>query len=262
MPRTWHDRHAVNKIEDDEDRDFYRSIVADKKPYFMRYIYPSLMKQYKKYIKNTNKTAMREFKITAEELVRMPEAELTERQKEFLRYYRCQMPVGTGNCVMNKICRRFEDEFDSHLTRHNGNADFDYRFMRSDAMYSNSHYNEIKKIYTEYNKRLQSYMVFASYERVDKSEIKTKIILMNNSFREECDKICPNRDSLCNLLLDLCYTRSATKQFVWGLCGEEIIHNLLSKNNNIISFPVFSGDGEIEYNGNRFTIQQKQTEVD
>ena len=36
MPRTWHDRHAANKIEDDELRDFYRSIVADKKPYFMR----------------------------------------------------------------------------------------------------------------------------------------------------------------------------------------------------------------------------------
>ena len=46
MPRTWHDRHAANKIEDDELRDFYRSIVADKKPYFMRYIYPVLMKQY------------------------------------------------------------------------------------------------------------------------------------------------------------------------------------------------------------------------
>ena len=38
MPRTWHDRHAANKIEDDELRDFYRSIVADKKPYFMRYL--------------------------------------------------------------------------------------------------------------------------------------------------------------------------------------------------------------------------------
>ena len=58
MPRTWHDRHAANKIEDDELREFYRSIVADKKPYFMRYIYPALMKQYNQYIKNTNRNCL------------------------------------------------------------------------------------------------------------------------------------------------------------------------------------------------------------
>lgn len=68
MPRTWHDRHAANKIEDDELRDFYRSIVADKKPYFMRYIYPALMKQYNQYIKNTNRNCLREFQMTVDEL--------------------------------------------------------------------------------------------------------------------------------------------------------------------------------------------------
>ena len=52
MPRDWHDKHAVNKIESTAQRDFFRSIVASRKPYFMRYIYPSLMKEYNTYIKN------------------------------------------------------------------------------------------------------------------------------------------------------------------------------------------------------------------
>ena len=51
-------------IEDPEKRRFYLSLVADKKPYFMRIIYPALMKQYNTYIKNTNKNAMREFQMT------------------------------------------------------------------------------------------------------------------------------------------------------------------------------------------------------
>ena len=62
MPKTWYDRHAANKI-DGEDHNFYRNIVADKKPYFMRYIYPDLMRKYNTYIKNTEKNSLREYKI-------------------------------------------------------------------------------------------------------------------------------------------------------------------------------------------------------
>lgn len=51
MPREWHDRHSVNLIEDTDTRRFYLKLVADKKPYFMRLIYPALMKQYNTYIK-------------------------------------------------------------------------------------------------------------------------------------------------------------------------------------------------------------------
>ena len=73
MPRSWHDRHAANTIEVDEIRRFYNRIVADKKPYFMIYIYPSLMKQYNTYIKNTNKNALREFRLSVDELEALPE---------------------------------------------------------------------------------------------------------------------------------------------------------------------------------------------
>ena len=46
MPRYWHDRHVVGRMEDGDDKEFQRRIVADRKPYFMRYIYPDLMKEY------------------------------------------------------------------------------------------------------------------------------------------------------------------------------------------------------------------------
>lgn len=106
MPREWHDRHSANQIEDDDKRRFYQKLVADKKPYFMRLIYPALMKQYNTYIKNTNKNALREFQMTVDELYAIPESERTERQRDFLRYYEKRMPVGTNDCVMNRICRR------------------------------------------------------------------------------------------------------------------------------------------------------------
>lgn len=261
MPRAWHDRYAAGKLDNENDRKFYRTIVADKKPYFMRYIYPSLMKEYNTYIKNTNRNALREFTITVNEMKRLPYEELSDRQKEFLRYYDQYIPVGIGDCVMNKICRRFEQEFDGYISKHNSASDFDYTIMKSDADYSKSQFNEIKKLYDDFNKRLRNYVIFTNYERVDDCDSYTEMLVMFEEFRRECSTVCPDRKTLCNIVLDICYTRSSTKKFAWNMCGREIIHNLLSKKNYTISFPVIDRYGVIEYCGDRFSIVTKRIEV-
>ena len=62
---------------------------------------------------------------------------------------------------------------------------------------------------------------------------------MRDEFVRECEAICQNRSVLCNIVLDLCYTRSASKKFAWDICGEDIVNNLLSKNGGTISIPVY-----------------------
>lgn len=261
MPRDWHDRHAVNKIEDEARRDLYRRIVADKKPYFMRYIYPALMKQYNTYVKNTDRNALREFQMTVDELYKLPIRETTERQREFIKYYEYRLPVGTNDCVMNKICRRFEDEFDGHIGRHNSTTKFDYTIMRSSVEYSPKQYSAIKKLYEDYNKRLISYSVFADYERVDEYESVATLSIMNDEFRKECNKICPNSQALCNIILDICYKKSSTKRFAWSMCGTDIIHNLLLKNDGRISYPEVSPEGDLDFCGNKFRVNTITVEV-
>lgn len=262
MPRLWYDRHAVNKIEDLRQRELYRKIVSDKKPYFMRYIYPSLMKRYNTYIKNTNRNAMREFQMTVDDIYKLPIKDVTDRQREFLKYYEYRMPVGTSDCVMNKICRRFEEEFDKYFSKHNLTNEFDYTIMRSVAEYAPLQYTAIKKLYDDYNKRLISYSIFADYERVDECDSFAALSMMNDEFRKECSKICPNSQTLCNIILDICYSKNSTKRFAWSMCGDEIIHNLLKNNNNNISYPVLCPTGVFEYCGNRFNIETTRIEVD
>lgn len=262
MPRTWHDRHAANKIEDDELREFYRSIVADKKPYFMRYIYPVLMKQYNQYIKNTNRNCLREFQMTVDELRMIPADELTEWQSDFLRYYDYRMPVGTGDCVMNKICKRFEQEFDGYIRKHNSKIKFDYTIMKNASEdYTTTQYRAIKKLYEDYNKKMQSYTVFAQSEKIDKYDAFTELSEMNTEFRKSCDIICQNESALCNIVLDLCYQKSSSKRFAWNMCGSEIIHNLLLNHNHTVNFPTLDSEGDIEYCGERFKIVSKKLEV-
>lgn len=261
MPKEWHDRHSANKISNKRKREFYRDIVADKKPYFMRYIYPPLMKQYNTYIKNTNKNALREFQMTVEELYRLPINQSTERQREFIKYFEYKMPVSTNDCVMNKICRRFESEFDGHIGKHNSSVSFNYRIMRGDAEYAAKQYTAIKHIYDGYNKRLANYSVFADYERVSDEDSFMTLSTMSSEFKKECIKICPNRDTLCNIILDICYTKSATRKFAWSMCGADIIHNLLKKNNNLISYPTLCEDGDITFAGDRFIEKTVKIEV-
>lgn len=265
MPRYWHDKHYISKITDPEERELCRKIVASRKPYFMRYIYPALMKQYNTYIKNTNRNSLREFGVTVPELMEIPYKDLTERQIEFLHYYELRMPVGTNNCVMNRICRLFESEFDGYIGKASALYQFDYRFMRGDGEYTPKQYYEIKKLYEDYNRRLNNYAVFVEYERVDEYDSMNELINMSEDFKKQCATICPDSSVLCNIVLDLCYKRKATKWFAWNMCGDEIIKNLLKKNNNLISFPTIDVDGEVEYCGNRFridTIKLSESEVD
>lgn len=261
MPKYWHDRHALGKIEDDEEREFNRRIVADKKPYFMRYIYPSLMKQYNTYINNTNRNALREFQMTVEEMRSLPYEKLTTRQSEFLRYYDMRMPVGVGDCVMNRICRRFEKEFDGYLRKRSKEVPFDYTIMKNDIGYTSTQYYTIKKLYDDFNRRVQNYSIFASYERINKSDVSFETSLISDEFRRECHEQCPDSRVLCDIVLDLCYGKGSTRKFAWSICGDEIINNLLKKNDYSITYPTIDINGEISYGGNAFRLCSKKVEV-
>lgn len=254
MPRDWHDRHAVNKITDDAKRQFYRSILSDKKPYFMRYIYPDLMRQYNTYLKNTNRKALREFQLSVEEMRALPYHELTNEQKEFLRSYERRMPVGTHDCVMNKICRRFEQEFDGYIGKHCLNTPFDYKFMRSSTPYTQKQFRAVKALFDDYNKRLINHAIIADYERIDSNG--SDMSDLNTEFRKSCDEICSNGSSLCNIVLDICYQKNSTKAFAWNICGSEIIRNLLASNGRRLHYPHLDEVGDIEYGGNRFSIEE------
>lgn len=260
MPRAWYDRHYALAIEDDARRALYLSILADKKPYFMRYIYPDLMRQYNTYIKSTDKKSMREFGLSVAELLATPADKLTEQQADFLSYYTRMMPVGTEDCVTNRICRRFESAFKGYVGKHNATTEFDYTIMKSGVDYRKEAYFDILHLYEEYNRRLRAVMVYAGRERVDDDETSMLLSAMNSEFRASCRKVCPNSRELCDIMLDICYKRSSTKQFVWSVCGEDIIDNLLDCSGGTVWCPVPDEHGDISFGGRRFFFVQKELE--
>lgn len=256
MPQYWHESRCINKYEDEELKNFQYSIVADKKPYFMRYIYPSLMKDYNAYVKNSDKKAKRYFGMSIDELYEIKAEERTDEQSAFLEYYERYIPVGTNDCVMNKICRRFESELDGYVSKNNAGYDFDYSILRGKEEYTQNQFYAINNLYKAYTQKMLNFAIHSEYERIDKYTIKETLDDINSGFMQACNVVCSSSDALCNIILDICYKKSTSKKFVWSMCGKQIIHNLLTRNNGIISFPEIDNDGDIYYCGNTFSISK------
>lgn len=261
MPEQWYSKFA-NKILDTDDeasirkKEFNMRIVADKKPYFMIYVYPSLRKEYSTYVKNANKKCLCLFGKDISQLLSL--SELTDDEKSFLDFYELFMPVDTNPCVVNRICWLFEKEFDSYLSSDVRNLNFDYSILKSDARYSKKDYDRIYSLYKEYLVKVDNFHHKARYERFDKDDAQIERYLFVSAFRSECEMICPNEKELCNIVVDICYSTDKGKQFAWDICGDTIVCNLLEKKGYKLFYPAaVNTKGDFEYCGVKFQMKEK-----
>lgn len=252
MPKFWYDRNAVKNL-DESERGFNYRICADKKPYFMCYIYPRLMTKYKKYITNSNKKAITKFGCSIEELKNKSN---TAEEEKFLYYYDLLMLVSLAKSTINRICFYVESVFGD--IKANNTAPFDYKILKRGVTYKKSHYNAVQSHYKEYMALLANYTQIRKNQRVKDDDFVSNL---KKSFRQKCLECCSSSIELCDIVIDICYKRNTSKQFAWDICGEEIIENLLEKHNRKINYVEKDPNGYIYYCGNRFSVKTTTEEA-
>lgn len=262
MPRSWYDYHA-NALpenptpEDVEARDYQLSIIADRKPYFMIYVYPDLMKEYKTFIRNVHSkfrsTFRKDFVIWPKDRL----DELPEAERDFMRYFYRRLPVSIGDCVGNKICRKIEAIFDGYL-KQPADIMFDYTIMQSGCAYTQHQYQQIKALYAEYTDLIRRRVKSRSEDKFDIHEEPDRYDLIS-MFRQKALTLCSDERMLCDIVLDISYKREGTKQFAWDVCAPVIYRNLLARSGGSIRYPIEDPDGEIMYAGLRFSITEKES---
>lgn len=216
MPKHWYNRRKCgNKFDE--------LIVADKKPYFMIYIYPEEKKAYNKYMKEYNKKCLMAFGITMEQLKN--QENITEEQQEFLEWYESNIPVGMGQCVMNRICWLIEKEFEG-IRFDLDYTDFDYNILRSNAAYSQYQFKKVEEVYKEYLAETRNYRKETADIRIDRTESLAKKYLFIKHFKTKAENACKDDKVLCNIILDLCYQSESSKGFAWEMCKKQILENL------------------------------------
>lgn len=267
MPKEWY-AYSPNKITDEdspevvEQKEFNLRIMADKKPYFFNYVYPSLMKDYTDYIKREQTRCLRLYGQTIEELRCKPYK--TEEEVEFLYYYDLLLPSDISPCIMNKITWIIENEFNGCAKQLKAvHGAFDHNILKGeDPTYSKTTYKRVEKVYKEYLDKVRRYEAQKGKIRLTRQERHDKRQMFVESFVEEATSLCVNEQELCNIVLDMCYTKEGSKQFVWDICGKTIVQNLMKRKNGVASYPEMCEDGDIEFKGFKFKMTERMVEVD
>lgn len=266
MPKEWFSYYANMNHKDDseatkEKKRFNIKTLADKKPYFMSYIYPRDRREYNEFIRKTNRNSLVRFGMSVDEL--FGKKDKTKDEKDFIKYYNIKMPLNTYPCIMNKICYEVENRTDGMLSEAKQNKHkFDKNILKNKSVdYKPSVYKRVKKLHDEYKGETQKYMVASSSTNNtnnsnDSMTVEERRLLFAKNFREKALELCNNEDELCNIVVDLCYDTNESKQFAWDLCGGTIVNNLLRESSGCIKYPSLDDDGDIEFNGMTFSMKE------
>lgn len=258
MPKEWYD-YKTNKIKLDDTESIVQKkqkdlkLMVNKKPYFFIYNYEHLMRKYKTFVKDVNNNCIIRFGCTIDELD--DKENKTEEEIRFINSIKYKNPVFKNNCVMNRICWRIEKEYKNIKLKVCDNGDFDYEVYKSDYIYNKNTYNKVELLFKEYRRQQKQYSQTIHNDLKEEDKISKRNTFIDN-FRMEANKICSNEKELCNIVVDMVYKTNSNKQFAWDVCGEQMIRNLLEKNNNKYKYPIKDENGDIEWQGYKFSMKE------
>lgn len=258
MPRYWYDLKACTVKDDDnpdtiEDKKLWSSICAWRKPYFMSYIYPAQMRDYKQYVAAARKRIKWDGFAGLDEI--MQKTVKDDVDEMVIQYYLYRMPVGINSCTMNRLCWTVEDELEDFEEELKIRRKFDYDSLKSGVEYTNSQYYGIRSIFKDYLRFARGNAIHSGNGNNNKetgADRKERIALYQESmFRNLHDK-CSNDDALCDIMLDLCKKNASSIAIVWELFHDTLIKRLLERHNGMVHSLVQDENGDIEYDGKRF----------
>ena len=259
VPKEWLNPRMF-KIEDDDseaiicEKQINASIAAEIKPWFFIYRYSQLKSELDKYLKAVKSNCKIRFGKNLDTLYASETR--TEEEEVFIYNYEKYMPVSRAPGTMNRICWRIEDEFQTANVL--PNVQFDYAILKSDTQYTQEEYNLVQQLFDDYNQNMQLFLKQKNKNELGDDEVGFDITHLKDIFIDECSKVCPDSEILANIVVDLCYTSSKNKTFAWDVAGEQIFNNVLKNNGYIIKYPIKDENGDIEFNGNKFSLYTQQ----
>ena len=270
MPKGWKSKHEYKETEQDDEvirkrKRFLKRIAADRKPYFFIYNYDHLYTRYNRYLAKQENSCYREYGMTFEELLALPER--TSEQERFLKNCYEYNPVDSTPCVMNKICWYIENRI-RQVDTDQEQYTFDPTLLKSvDHEYTSYRYYQAKPLleieYKKYRQGMKELMAQLSAKGIHGSERARILQDYTGSFLLKADVICSDEVLRCDLLIDIAYDSNASKKFVWEVCGSQIIKNLLARKDNTFYYPVKPLiDGEFTFKGETYSMIECRIEPD
>ena len=233
FPRFWTKWTKItpDNIHLSEVIELNNTIVVDKRPYFMRYLYPNYNKKYLTHIDNYDKYCYAKYG--------KPFAQLTEEDYDYdsvVERYKKFSPLLDSNCTMNNICRHMEKEVKEIKVNLSSKADNRRVMLMKDNSipFDTDKYKKMEALFRKYrNERSRFNKILADTIKNEGNRlIKFKTIEQyNKAIRSEALTISDSLPELVNLAVAICYELypSDRKSFLWSVFGDGVIDNI--KNN-------------------------------
>jgi hypothetical protein len=213
---------------------FNNSILIDKRPYFMRYLYTNYNKDYTQHIANFDKYCLAMFGKEFKDI-----NEHDEGYSDIIEKYERYSPLLDTRCTMNDICHHMEKtvkeiKLSFPLEIHENLL----LFMKDKTIpFDSAKYKQMEALFRRYRSERSRFNKIAAREgQASSGEGRFRTIEQYNKFiRFEAYKISQNFAELTNLAVSICYELhpSDSKSFVWSVFGDGIVENI--KNNCIMN---------------------------
>jgi hypothetical protein len=188
----------------------------------MIYVYDETKREYKKYVKESNEKCRTIYNCSIDDLYEN-KSSLTKEQKDFLFWYEFKMPVGTGNCSMNQICKYVESQLDGYKSQLHRDSTFDYNNLKVKRRCTEEHRQSLRELEKEYCECVREYKNQTHHDKEDSSKGRYSLY---KKFNQQAKELCPNDDERLNIILDITYGYKGNKQFCWDTIGDLICKRL------------------------------------
>ena len=266
VPTVWKKFETIDPEDDDATKAAkfrHNSLVVSKKPYFFRYLYPSLNEKFKQFEASYNQVSRDMFGIKFKKLLKKENK--TEDELNLVRKYQKYSPLITSNCTMNILCREIEStNFDIKFEKTNSGQKKKatsmlptYEGYFADK-FDQEKYNFVKRLYQKYTTRKQVKHISSLRDNLpidaileDYTELKAEILkAVMSSLQNELIQsgIAPEEFLFyCNRI------SSSYSNFNWGFAWDILEDNIIQHIPYGKSYCPIHDENGTEYLGEKFT---------
>jgi len=218
-----------------------KKLVADKRPYFTRYLYDSYDKKYRQHLESYNKYAWSHFHRDMDEIIL--DNNRNRKEQEFLdRYYKYSFFLFSKS-PMNKVCWHMEKELDKiHTDVEHKRISFDYSKLYSTPLFVPDEAN-LKKVKFLLSKYISAKRAF---RKTYNSVLKRDIGFIISEIGKDALEIASGKE-LGNLGVYMISQSQRADSFVWNVLGDYVIDNVLDRYGRQVEIPIKDEYGDIEF---------------
>ena len=231
-------------------RSLEKSLIADQRPYFTRYLYDAYNRKYREEREKYNKYCWSHFACSFQDILDA-DFRTSHEQKTVDNYYKYSFFLFSES-PMNRICWHVEKKLEKiHKRVSKKSKYFNYSALFSKNIFTPNKGNleVMETLFVKYNSARKAMRNVADSQTV-KKDIWYIVSEIGNEARKT---VSSNSEELGNLAVQMMMNNPRSRGFAWTVFGDEIVDNLIARHGSQVVALVEDYYGDTEFMFSKFS---------